>query len=173
MKIYIETERLVIRNIALDDYRDVFKWCGDPVVNTYMLYPVYKNAEDVKGWISSIDSEAEIGAEVVFIMKENGEIIGGGGIHSTSDKSVWEIGYNLCRTHWGHGYTPEAMQGLIDYVRTIADVKAVQATFCVENLKSLRVAEKLGMSYFKDGEYWKLDGSKKFIAKTYRKYFEG
>ena len=34
-------------------------------------------------------------------------------------------------------------------------------------------AEKLGMSYFEDGEYWKLDGSKKFIAKTYRKYFEG
>lgn len=170
MRIQIETERLFIRNIALDDYLAAFQWCGDPIVNTYMLYPLYENAEDVKGWISSLDSEAENGAEVVFILKENGVIIGGGGIHCTSDKNVWEIGYNLNRAHWGHGYAPEAMQGLIDYLKNIADVKAVQATFCAENLKSLRVAEKLGMTYLEDGECWKLDGSKKYITKTYRKY---
>jgi len=39
----------------------------------------------------------------------------------------------------------------------------------VENSKSCRVAEKLGMSYYEDTEYTKLDGSRTFKANIYRK----
>lgn len=36
MKIRIETERLILRNLVPEDYEAVFKWCGDPKVNIYI-----------------------------------------------------------------------------------------------------------------------------------------
>lgn len=41
MKIRIETERLILRNLVLEDYEAVFKWCGDPKVNIYDLSLIF------------------------------------------------------------------------------------------------------------------------------------
>ena len=35
----IETERMIIRPLTIDDAKDVFEWAGDPIVNRYMPYP--------------------------------------------------------------------------------------------------------------------------------------
>ena len=47
MRIHIETERLILRNLTPEDYESAFLWCGDPDVARYMVYPVYTKAEDV------------------------------------------------------------------------------------------------------------------------------
>ena len=47
----------------------------------------------------------------------------------------------------------------------------IEGEFCIENYGSRRVMEKLGMTYYKDAEYTKLDGSETFKAEIYRKYF--
>ena len=39
----LETERLILRPLSLDDLDAVFKWTGDPRVNKYMIYPLYKS----------------------------------------------------------------------------------------------------------------------------------
>ena len=51
MKIQFETERLIIRPLVPDDAEAAFRWCGDPAVNTYMIYPLYHRAEDVRTWL--------------------------------------------------------------------------------------------------------------------------
>ena len=40
MKVNFETERLIIRPLVPDDAEAAFRWCGDPNVNTYMIYPL-------------------------------------------------------------------------------------------------------------------------------------
>ena len=57
MKIHIETERLILRNLTPDDWQAAFRWCGDPDVARYMVYPVYTRAEDVRTWLESLDPE--------------------------------------------------------------------------------------------------------------------
>ena len=47
----------------------------------------------------------------------------------------------------------------------------LQGQFAVENNKSRRVMEKLGMQYYKDGEYTKKDGSATFKSQIYRREF--
>ena len=44
----LETERLLIRQLTLDDRDAIFKWAGDPRVNKYMIYPLYKKVEEVE-----------------------------------------------------------------------------------------------------------------------------
>lgn len=171
MRVNIETERLILRNLIPEDYEAAFQWCGDPKVNTYMIYPLYKCAEDVKTWIESLNPDDPDNYDVGFVIKETGQLIGSGGIVYNPERDVWIIGYNIRADKWGNGYVPEAIQGLIDYVSRSRTINAIEGEFAEENDKSRRVMEKLGMSYNRDAEYEKLDKSKRFKAKIYRRDF--
>lgn len=172
MRVIIETERLILRNLVQEDYEAAFKWCGDPKVNTYMIYPLYKCAEDVKTWIESLNPDDPDNYDVGFVIKETGKLIGSGGIVYNTERDVWVIGYNIKADQWGHGYAVEAIQGLLEYVRKTRPVNAIEGQFAAENFKSQRVMEKLGMSYLKDSEYEKLDGSVRFKSKIYRRDYK-
>ncbi|MBO7582603.1 MAG: GNAT family N-acetyltransferase [Treponema sp.] len=164
----LETERLILRPLTMDDLDAVFKWAGDPRVNKYMIYPLYKNKEEGIEWLKSLyqdDDKKDFG----FVFKETGELIGSGGIYYHPERGLWSIGYNLAYDYWNRGFTTEAMEKIIEWGRQELGVKEVAATFAVENVGSRRVMEKLGMTFLEDHDYTKLDGSETFTAKTYHK----
>lgn len=172
MKMNLETERLIIRNLVPEDYKDVYKWCGDPKVNTYMIYPIYHCEEEVKKWLETLDEEEPNSYEGGWVCKETGELIGSGGLVYQPEKDVWIIGYNLRADQWGNGYTVEALEGIMDYIRGCHHIHAIEGRFAIENHNSKRVMEKLGMTFHRDSEYEKLDGSVKFKANIYRKEYD-
>ena len=104
-------------------------------------------------------------------MKETGELIGSGGIYYHSDIDVWSIGYNLSYDYWNRGLVTEAMTKIIEWARQSFTVHVVAATFAIGNIGSQRVMEKLGMTFYEDTEYSKLDNSETFKAKTYHRVF--
>lgn len=163
----IETERLILRPLDPEDYLAAFEWCGDPRVNKYMLYSLYKNAEDVRSWIETIDHSNPDAYEYGFVEKESGLLIGSGGLYYHADIDVWAVGYNIRFDRWGKGYTTEAEKAIIDYVKTVRNIRELQGEFAVDNVGSGRVMEKLGMRFLKDTEYTKWDGSATFKAKIY------
>lgn len=171
MRVHMETGRLILRNLIPEDCHEAFKWCGDPVVNKFMIYPLYTNEEDLREWISSLNPDDPDDYSLGFVLKETGELIGSGGLVYKPDQDVWVIGYNIRADKWGNGYVPEAMQGLMDYIRKSREIKVIEGQFAVDNNKSKRVMEKLGMTYNRDGEYQKLDGSVSFQSKAYRREF--
>jgi len=60
----------------------------------------------------------------------------------------------------------------MDEIRKTRKVRAIEAQFAVENYKSQRVMEKLGMVYDRDSYFEKFDKSAGFQAKTFRREFE-
>lgn len=167
----LQTERLILRPLDEADYLACFRWCGDSRVNEYLIYPLYSNAEDIKEWLSSINKD-EKKLDYGYVLKETGELIGSGGIYFKEDKeNRWEIGYNLAYDFWGKGYATEAISKIIEYARSRFDIPEIYGNFAVENKGSQRVMEKLGMTFFEDSEYTKLDGSRTYKAKTYRRVF--
>ena len=73
---------------------------------------------------------------------------------------------------WGNGYVVEAMQAIMDEIRKTRNIRAIEAQFAVENHKSQRVMEKLGMVYDRDSSFEKFDKSAKFQSKVFRRVFE-
>ncbi|MCR5249902.1 MAG: GNAT family N-acetyltransferase [Lachnospiraceae bacterium] len=167
MRVTIETERLILRNVSPDDYQACFKWCGDPDVNRYLIYKLYEKAEDVKTWLESRNEDDPDNYDLGIVYRETGELIGMGGLVHKGD-GLWVLGYNLRKDMWGKGIVLEAMNGIISHLRQNGKLRVVEGQFCKENVRSRRVMEKLGMSYYEDSSYVKADGSRVFEAETYR-----
>ena len=171
MRVTVETQRLILRPFVPEDYEEAFQWCGDPVVNTYMIYPLYHKAEDIKTWLEGRDLDDPDNYDLGFELKKTGELIGSGGLVYDPEKDVWTVGYNLRADQWGKGFAVEAIQGLIDYMKGVRTIRVIEGVFAKENFRSQRVMEKLGMHYVCDTEYDKLDGSRHYEAKLFRREF--
>ena len=169
MRVNFETERLVIRPFVPEDAEAAFRWCGDPAVNTYMIYPLYHRAEEVRAWLESRDLDDPDNYDEAIVLKSTGELIGSGGMLFHPERNAWEIGYNLRADQWGHGYVVEYLTALMDRIRRVRPVEAIDGVFAAENQKSRRVMEKLGMVWVRDTQYEKLDGSRTYEAKYYRR----
>ena len=87
----IETQRLILKPITPEDASAVFVWASDPEVNRYMPYPLHKSIEDTRAWIASITPDM---LEFGFYRKDNGQLIGTGGVGKNED-GVHVLGYNL------------------------------------------------------------------------------
>lgn len=165
----LETERLILRSLTPEDYRDAFVWCSDPIVNRYMAYPLYHHAEDVKKWLETLDPNDPNSYDYGIVQKNSGILIGSAEMSiADSGKGAWSIGYNLRFDMWGKGYTTEAMRAIIAHVCSKRDVRVIEANHAIDNPASGRVMEKLGLKFDRYGEYAKLDGSATFKAKIYR-----
>ena len=167
----IETERLILRTVTVDDAEAIFKWASDPDVNKFMIYPLHKDIEVTKEWLKSRDIDGNDEFDLGFVLKETGELIGQGGVFYKEDIDAWSIGYNLRKEYWGQGLVPEAMNAIINYVNQEKGVRAIVGEFAKDNSKSRRVMEKLGMTYWKDCQYSKFDGSATFDAYLYKREF--
>lgn len=163
----IETERLILRPLTVDDAEAVLQWTSDERVTKFMSYTGYSDINIAKEWLKSlenVDTEYKWG----FVLKETGKLIGNGAIGRDAHmQGYWGIGYNIRYDCWNKGYTTEAMKAIIDFVHNVLGVDKICANHAVDNPASGRVMEKCGLKFHHYGEYTKLDGSKTFKAKFY------
>ena len=171
VKVWIETERLLLRPLTPEDAEAVFRWGGDPAVNEYMIYPLYHRVEDVRAWLESRNPDDPDSYDEGIVLRSTGELIGSGGLVWHPERGAWEIGYNLRADQWGHGYTVEMLRALMDHIRQTRPIPAIDGIFAAENSKSRRVMEKMGMVWVRDTVYEKTDGSRVYPAKYYRRDF--
>ena len=167
----IETERLILRPLTVDDAEYVFKWTGDECVAEYMIYPCHKDIEVTKEWLKSLEN-LENEYTWGFVRKSDSMLIGSGGIRFRADENVWSFGYNLRFDCWGNGYATEASKRMIEYVIAEHNAHEFVAEHAVENSASGRVIEKCGLVFDSYSEYSKFDGSKTFKCKKYRMKLE-
>ena len=156
----LETERLLLRPLALSDAEDVFEYAGDPMVSQYMPYQPHPNVEATKEWLSQIKPED---GEFAFVLKSTGKVIGAGSARINEDGRC-VIGYNFNRQYWGRGYATEAAKGLISWAYTHLDARDFSACHATENTASANVLRKCGFTLDHYGRYSKFDGSKSYDA---------
>lgn len=167
----IETERLILRTVTVDDAEAIFVWASDPDVNKFMIYPLHENSDVTREWLKTRDINGKDEFDLGFVLKDTGELIGQGGLVYHEDLDAWTVGYNLRKEYWGQGLVPEAIQAIIDCVDKEKGIRAIVGEFAKDNIKSKRVMEKLGMTYLKDAQYSKLDGSVTFDSCIYIREF--
>ena len=165
----IETARLILKPITLEDAPAVFVWASDPEVNRYMSYPLHKSIEDTRAWIASLTPDM---LEFGFYRKDDGQLIGTGGVGKNED-GVHTLGYNLRRDAWGHGYATEAAQAMLAWAYHSLGVRDFAVNHAVLNTASGNVARKCGFQLTHYGQYSRFDGSETFDAAFYELHLKG
>ncbi len=88
--------------------------------------------------------------------KETGEAIGFCGLRS-SESEAPELLYGLWPRWWGQGLATEAARGVMAHAFSVLRLPAVEASTDVPNSSSIRVMERLGMSFVRRGTLNGLD----------------
>ncbi len=167
--IVIETERLILRPLKIDDADAVFQWVSDERVARYMIYNTYSNVEQVVEWLSSIQEETKE-YHFGYVRKSDGKLIGSGSIRpSSKGDDFWSFGYNFRYDCWGNGYATEATKAMIQYVYDNFGARKFTSSHAEPNKASGRVMEKCGLHFVGYGEFKKLDGSSKMTTMVYER----
>lgn len=144
----LETERLLLRKLMMEDAEDLFKYASEPSVSRFMPWGVHKTIDDSKGFLASILEAYERQQKLTWAiqLKQTGKMIG------TIDYVSWqpkrskaEIAYTLSHEYWGRGLMKEAADGLLAFGFKEMGLNKIEAPIMLENTQSRRLAEKLGM----------------------------
>lgn len=147
----IETDRLRLRKVFRADAADLSEATADPRVTRYEPWGPYTE-EETAAMIENIVLQMESGlcTEWAIERKQDAKVLGL--IHLNSidffNRSA-EVGYWLNRSCWGQGYATEALRALTRYAVQTLRMDEIVAVCHPENKASLRVLEKVGMSYQK------------------------
>jgi [ribosomal protein S5]-alanine N-acetyltransferase len=147
---FLETERLILRRITLEDVEDMYSYGSNEEVSKYVTWNTHRTLSDTKEFVEFVLSQYEDKKVAPWGIeyKENGKFIG------TIDFVWWqpkhksaEIGYVISQNYWGKGITTEAAKEIIKFGFEEMDLVRIQARCFVENIGSERVMEKTGMSF--------------------------
>lgn len=165
----IRTERLLLRPLDEADAADVFEWAGDPVVNRWMPYALYDDAEQVRRWIAGLREED---CEFAFELNATGKVIGSGSIGYNPECAAYELGYNLNRAYWGRGYATEAARAMIRWAHGTLGARDFAARHAVANAASGNVIRKCGFQFEELTQCSRYDGSETYDAAFYRLHLD-
>ena len=145
---HIETERLILRKLVMDDAEAMFNgWCSDPEVTKFVTFNPHENIEVTKQVLSSWIKQYENRDTIRFgiTLKSSGELIGCIDVVKYQDGNP-VVGYCLTSKYWNHGYMTEAFKALIEYLFARGFKKIIIAAID-ENIGSNRVIEKCGFKF--------------------------
>lgn len=151
MQHLIETPRLLIRPLTMEDEDGMFEMDSDPEVHRYLGGKYYKSIEESRENIRIVRQQYDdhgIGRWAV-LDKSNGEFLGWVGFKFMTDKvnghvHHYDFGYRLKSSAWGKGIASEAGKASLEYGLNEMKLQPVYAMTDVANSASRRVLEKLG-----------------------------
>ena len=154
MKIKLETERLILREIQDTDIDDLFEMDSDPEVHKYIENKPVKSKEELLSYIQMLQEQyAKNGtARWAVVDKETKEMLGWAGLKFFDEEVnghhlFYELGYRFKRKHWGKGYATEASKAILTYGFDTFHMDSIFAMTDPMNTRSRHVLEKLGFEF--------------------------
>ncbi len=157
MKYILETERLFLREFINEDAKEFFQLNNDPEVVKYTGDVTFTDLEAAEIFLKNYQykipplsiTNVPIG-RWAMIEKSAGAFIGWCGLKYFEPKDEIDIGYRLHREYWGKNYATEASQACINFGLHELKFPIIVGRAMKENVASIRVLEKCGMTYWKD-----------------------
>jgi RimJ/RimL family protein N-acetyltransferase len=152
MRVFLETERMVLRRFTASDVDHLVDLDSDPEVMRFLTGGRPTSREVIQhnilpAFLRSYEPVSGLGV-FAAIEKESGEFLGWFGLRAKDAVGPDEVtlGYRLRQAVWGQGYATEGARALIRKGFTELGVQRVVATTYQDNLASRRVMEKAGLS---------------------------
>ena len=148
-----ETDSLLVgRRVRLRPFEDsdvegVFAYASDSSVTRYLEWQPHRSLADSQRFITAAKRRVAEGCTTFAIEHRSSETVLGACELRIVDPihRVGEMGYALAPSYWGQGYNTEAGALLLDYGFGALHLLRIQGLCDVDNRRSFRTMEKLGM----------------------------
>jgi len=150
---YLDTQRLLLREHRRQDFDLFAAHMADPVSSAHLV-----TSDRHAAW-RIFCSQAGVwlihGAGWWAVEeKESGQLVGSVGAFFREESTVMELGWNTYRPFWGRGFAHEAATAALDHAFETRREPKVRALIASANASSLRVAQRLGLTYEADTEIY-------------------
>lgn len=147
---HLQTERLMLREYRREDFDKFADHFADHFANPVGSAP-FAPADRHTAW-RIFCSHAGLwlihGAGWWAVEeRQTGQLVGNVGAFFREDSMVMELGWNTYSAYWGQGFANEAAAAALRYAFEIRREPTVRALIASSNAPSLRVAQRLDLTY--------------------------
>jgi len=156
-RIVLETERLILREFVEDDVASFYRLGSDPAIIRYT---------GESGGLTSIEHAREVlrtrpladyrkygFGRWACVHRGTGEVVGFAGLKYLDDLREVDVGYRQQPAYWGCGLATEACRPIVDHGFAHLGLDHIIGLVVAENVASVRVLEKLGLTRVGTLEY--------------------
>lgn len=158
MKTIIQTPRLLIREITIDDTPLIFALNQNPEVIKYTSDPAFKNENDARILIEKVilPQYKNYGhGRWAVLLKESDVFIGWCGLKYMPESGEVDLGYRYMQSFWGKGLATEAALASLKYGFENFKYNEIIGRVMKQNLPSINVLKKCGMTFSHEAELHK------------------
>ncbi len=155
------TKRLILREFKEDDAQSILELNNDPDVLKFTGDRPFQNIQEAKRFIQKYDHYDNYGfGRWAVILKENNAFLGWCGLKFTPEKNEHDIGFRFFKKHWNQGFASEAASACLDLGFDEFELTKNIGRAMKENQTSIRVLEKIGLTFDKTFDF---DGNEGMI----------
>jgi ribosomal-protein-alanine N-acetyltransferase len=146
----LQTDRLSLRPIRIEDASALFAARGDPEVMRYWDWPAQESVAEVEAVFRAHIPELDAGETKwwTVALSPDGPAIGECDLSEIdAHHARAELGFLFARAHWGKGYAYEAARAAMAYGFNTLGLERLGARVHAGNDASVRLLERLGFAY--------------------------
>jgi len=150
----LETKRLMLRRLIMNDLDDLFALYSDPQVRKYFpegMLTYEETKEELEWFLNGHPTHPELGLWAA-IQKETGKFIGRCGLlpWTIDGREEVDVAYMVAQEYWRQGFGSEAARGILQYGFERVHLSRLICLIDKDNDASIKVATGLGMTFEKE-----------------------
>lgn len=145
-----ETERLYLREMTPADAENAYLLNNDPLVLQYTGDEPFESIEHARSFLENYDHFQRYGfGRWAVIQKSDQAYMGWCGLKYTKELDEYDIGFRFMRKYWNKGFATESAQVCLHAGFHQFNMPVIVGRVMEMNLSSIRVLEKIGLTYQK------------------------
>lgn len=159
MKKILETKRLYLRELTPDDAEDFLKLNQDHEVIRYTGDIPFNNIQEATSFLQNYNQYEIYGmGRWAVIKKEDNRFLGWCGLKYSAELNEVDIGFRFHKKFWNQGYATESAKAYLEFGFDQLNLKRIIGRAMKNNISSVKVLEKIGMTYIGDFDFAKHEG---------------
>jgi RimJ/RimL family protein N-acetyltransferase len=147
----LETPRLLLRHFEPDDLQSLYALYRDPEIRRYFpdgTRTLAETKEELDWFLNGHPHHPELGLWAT-VEEASGAFIGRCGLlpWTIDGRPEVELAYLIDKARWGEGLASEACGGIIQYAKSVLELRRLIALIMPGNAGSAAVARKVGMRF--------------------------
>ncbi|MDY0089545.1 MAG: GNAT family N-acetyltransferase [Flavobacteriaceae bacterium] len=159
MKVILETERLLLRELHPFDAKNFYELNLNPDVIKYTGDKVFGSVEESEYFLKNYkDYKINGYGRWAVIEKKSDEFLGWCGLKYHNDSDEIDIGFRFFEKYWNNGFATESAKACIVYGFKNLQLESIIGRAMKENTASVKVLEKIGLEFEKEFDFENKEG---------------